>query len=319
VARWVEVELGPGDVDAGLVDELSGRLWSLGVVGIEERPLDGGGVRLVVGPAHDDPAAVLAELTTLREGDRWGGLRVRALASDEEPWLDEWRAHAEVVRVGRFVVQPAWLAAAPTRPGDVVVVLDPGRAFGHGAHPTTRQALAALERLVSAGTSALDVGCGSGVLSLAAAALGARVVAVDVAGDAVAATRANAERNGVAAFVEVSDTPVGAVRGRFDVVVANIGAATLVELAGALTARTAPGGVVVLAGVLAQRRDEVLAAYDRALGTSDGVVDATAVAAADGASHDGRWRVLAEDVLDGWWCVSLRAPADREHVDAGPG
>jgi ribosomal protein L11 methyltransferase len=103
-----------------------------------------------------------------------------------------------------------------------------------------------------AGKTVLDVGCGSGILALVALALGAKTtVAIDVDPDAVAVTRENAERNGAADRVSAATTSVGEVTGRFDVVLANIEAKTLVELAPALVARVAPGGLLVLSGILA--------------------------------------------------------------------
>ena len=122
-----------------------------------------------------------------------------------------------------------------------MVLIDPGRAFGSGSHPSTLLALAALEALVLPGSTVLDVGCGSGVLAVAAARLGAgRVVAIDIDPAAHEATLDNAARNGVA--VEVSATPLGEVAGRFDVVVANLLAPTLVELAAPLGERVGEQG-----------------------------------------------------------------------------
>ena len=142
------------------------------------------------------------------------------------------------VRVGRLHVRPSWLEPHddPPAAGERCVLLDPSRAFGSGSHPSTVACLAAVDRWVGAGTSVLDVGCGSGVLAVAAAALGVSpVVAVDVDPGAVAATAANATANGVVVDARVGSAD--AVEGRFDLVLANIGAATIVELAPALGER----------------------------------------------------------------------------------
>ena len=150
--------------------------------------------------------------------------------------------------------------------------------FRSGAHPTTRLVLAALEDLVTTGTTVLDLGCGSGVLGIAAARLGAaEVLAVDIDPAAVTATRANQERNGVS-FPVVTDLGPAPPRPRFDLVAANIGANTLIGLATTVLgwARTA-----VLSGFFAGRTDEVIAGY-AALG-------ATVLAVA--ADPDG-WTVL---------------------------
>jgi ribosomal protein L11 methyltransferase len=135
-------------------------------------------------------------------------------------------------------------------------------AFGTGTHPTTALCLAAISEAVTArpGLSVLDVGTGSGLLAIAARKLGAgRTVAVDVDPVAVRVAGENAARNGVA--LELSGAPAGEVRGAFDLVVANILANTLVELAPALDARLAPGGTLVLSGILAPQADEVRAAH----------------------------------------------------------
>jgi protein-L-isoaspartate O-methyltransferase len=129
------------------------------------------------------------------------------------------------------------------------VDIDPGRSFGTGSHPSTRLLLVELARRIGGVETVLDVGCGSGVLAVSAARLGANVVATDIEPAACAATRANAERNGLADRVAVTDRPVEAVAGCFDVVVANIGAAALISLAPALRERLAPGGWLGLSGL----------------------------------------------------------------------
>jgi ribosomal protein L11 methyltransferase len=174
---------------------------------------------------------------------------------DDESWRDAWRAHAEVVRVGPLAVVPTWLD--PPDDADLVVTIDPGTAFGSGSHPSTRLCLRALLELAP-GARVLDVGCGSGVLSVAAARLGAvEVVAIDVATEAIEATRANAARNDVE--VDARHALVDEVEGRFDVVVANIGAATLQGMAAELAARV--DGWLVLAGLLDEQVPPTVAAF----------------------------------------------------------
>ena len=249
------VDGGRVEIDVGRdeVDWVSGLLWSVGVDAVEERDdRVTGRTTLVTAP---DSAALRAAL-----GDRWP---VRALPPDESVH-DRWRAWARPVRCGRLTVVPAWMATEVDGEvdGEVVVRLDTGRAFGHGAHPTTQAVLEQVVARVRPGMGVLDVGCGSGVLAVAAAALGAeRVVALDIDDEAVRVTRRNAEANGVADRVTVSTTPVTEVDGDFDLVLANIGAATLIELAGSLVDRVAPAGALTLSGLLADRRDDVLAAY----------------------------------------------------------
>lgn len=227
------------------VDLVSGLLWGAGVSAVAEHA----GVPTVL--RTDVPAGGLAAVRAVLDG-RWPAVAVK-IADDG---LDAWRAHARAVAVGRrLVIRPPWVEA-PAETGDRLVVdIDPGRAFGHGAHPTTVLCLeavdAALDRWPAA--TVADVGCGSGVVAVAAARLGAAAVtAVDIAAEAVEATRANAVRNEVAAIVEVSlsDDPTRPLDGRgpFDVVVANIGAAALAGMADHLAA--VARRTLILSGVL---------------------------------------------------------------------
>ena len=188
---------------------------------------------------------------------------------DEEDWAEAWKEHFDVARFGeRIVVVPAWRAFDPT-PADVVLTLDPGMAFGTGQHETTRMCLETLERAVQPGARVLDAGCGSGILALVAAKLGAReVYAVDVDEDCARIALRNAEMNGVDGRVRVGQGSVGAAwpfdqppGGRFDVVVANIVAGTIVELAGELAAALAPGGRLIASGIIGERESEVIDAF----------------------------------------------------------
>ncbi|MCL4156276.1 UNVERIFIED_CONTAM: hypothetical protein GTU68_027407, partial [Idotea baltica] len=161
-----------------------------------------------------------------------------------------------------IVIEPPWLASIST-PEDLVVSLDPGLAWGHGSHPSTRLVAEELaSRRPLTGKSMLDVGCGSGVLSILGALLGLHeVVAIDIEPQAVEATLANAVVNGVEARIEVSTTALSQVQGTFDVIVANIGALTLIDLAPQLVERMSSQGLLVLSGLLEEQADEVVAAY----------------------------------------------------------
>lgn len=273
-AAWVTLRLVAPRAD---VDLAVAALWEAGVAGIEERPA-GEGVELRAGVPAGALDPVLAAL-----GERWP---TEVEAVDDTAWRDAWRAHARAWRAGRrIVVAPAW-TPLPDWAGsdDLVVRIDPGQAFGSGSHPTTRDCLAELETLVGPGSTVLDAGSGSGVLAVAAALLGAaRVRAVDVDPEAVRATAANVGAAGVADRVEVSDDPVGAGAEPVDVVVANIGAATLEELADDLVAALAPAGTLVLSGLLAEQVDRVLDRY-----RARGLVVRRTVA-------DGEWRTVVLD------------------------
>lgn len=185
---------------------------------------------------------------------------------DAEDWADAWKRHFDVERYGaRLVVVPSWRDYTPA-PRDLVLRLDPGMAFGTGQHETTRMCLEALERLVCPGARVLDVGCGSGILALAAAKLGARdVVALDIDEMCVRVARENAAANGCESIVRVArgslgvawPSDLGEPRG-FDVVVANIIARVIVELAPQLVAAAAPGGAIVVSGIIAARERDVV-------------------------------------------------------------
>jgi ribosomal protein L11 methyltransferase len=197
-----------------------------------------------------------------------GELRVRRV--DDVEWIDSWKAHYVPQRVGRIVIVPSWIDE-PGIDGEVRVTLDPGMAFGTGLHPTTRGCLALLQELGPMPPSGLDVGCGSGILALAAVALGVdRVVAFDTDPLAVEATRTNAERNGVAGRVIAREgtLPEAAVE-RHGLVLANLVASVIVGLAPRLAAHTASGGTVLASGIIAPRAEEV----ERALAASGLVVE----------------------------------------------
>jgi ribosomal protein L11 methyltransferase len=277
-ADWVTIR---AFVPTDEVDVAVAALWDAGVAGIEERtaaPATGGPTPRVELLAGAPAEAAGAALTAVAH--RWPA---EAVPVHGDQWLDTWRDWARAWRAGsRLVVVPAWLEVpAWVGADDVVVHLDPGRAFGSGAHATTRLCLAELEARVAPGATVLDVGCGSGVLAVAAARLGAETVdAIDIDPEAVAATTANAEANEVGGSVHATPTPLGRITGTYDVVVANIGAATLRAMAPDLVRTCRPGGTIVVSGVLAEQADAVGAAL------------AEAGARAAGGAADGEWRAL---------------------------
>jgi ribosomal protein L11 methyltransferase len=203
-----------------------------------------------------------------------GEISVRRLA--EEDWANAWKEHYHVAHLGkRVVIKPSWREYV-AQPGEVVVELDPGMAFGTGLHPTTRTCILALEDVIRPGDRVLDVGSGSGILSLAALKLGAaHVLALDVSPVAVEATRANASANALADRLEArlatlegaAGEPFSPIApevavldtaevGEHDVVLANIIARVIAQLAPALLRATRPAGALVASGILAERRHE---------------------------------------------------------------
>ena len=177
---------------------------------------------------------------------------------EEQNWVQLTQAQFEPIRVsGRLWIVPSWHEAPD--PAAIVLVLDPGMAFGTGSHPTTRLCLEWLERTVTPGVSLLDYGCGSGILAIAAAKLGATdVLGVDIDLQAVSAARDNAERNQVSARFEDSAKDI---RGQFDIVVANILSNPLKALAPAICGHVRPGGRLALSGILVEQAEELIGAY----------------------------------------------------------
>ena len=186
----------------------------------------------------------------------------------EADWAEAWKVHFPVLRVGRrLVIRPTWRRHRRA-PDDVVLALDPGMAFGTGLHPTTRLCLAAVESLADrgqlAGADVLDVGCGSGILSIAALKLGGRAaVGVDTDPIAIEATTANAGRNRLARRLIAREGSLPSGSGPFDVVLANLIASVLVALAPLLRDEVRPGGGVLLAsGIFVDREAEVREALE---------------------------------------------------------
>ena len=243
------------------VDRASDALWQLGVRAVEERVVPGGWVELRTSVGQDDEAVARAA-ATLDPAWAWRTEDVSTVSAET------WREFARPNWItDDLVVVPEWLdvdvdvGAPVTR-----ILIEPAGAFGLGDHPTSqlsaRALRAALADLATDGTrrlDVLDVGCGTGVLSVVAAVCGARSVrAIDISADAVAATVANARLNGVADVIDVDDTAVRDIAGTFDVVVANILAPVLIASAADLRRVTARDGVLVVSGILADAHDHVI-------------------------------------------------------------
>jgi ribosomal protein L11 methyltransferase len=227
--------------------------------------------------AEDTRAHIENGLSLLRMIDASAVGDLQAQRVTEEDWANAWKEHYQPLKLGRrVVIRPSWREYRPE--GDEVVIdLDPGMAFGTGLHPTTRNCVLLLEEAVRPGARMLDAGCGSGILSLAALKLGAgSALALDVSAVAVEATRENARINGLAeqvdarlATLEGADgepyfplppgiTILGGEIGTFDLVVANIIARVIAQLAPALVRATRPGGTLIASGIIQERRDEAV-------------------------------------------------------------
>ncbi len=254
------------------VELASDALWGLGVVAVEERAGDDGLVELWTSIGDD---ALDSDVQLPRS---WPFRFVEV----DEAVADTWRQFAQPIWVeADLVVRPAWVPFE-AQVGVTVLHIEPGATFGMGDHPTTILSLRAIRRLVRPGFTVLDVGCGSGVLAIGACVFGAAAaVGVDIAPAAVPVTIANAHANGVTDRIEVSTTDLADVDGIYDLVVANILAPTLFALAGDLQRVLAPGGALVISGILTAAHQHVLAAL-------------------------APLAVVATDEMDGWAAVTLR-------------
>jgi ribosomal protein L11 methyltransferase len=187
----------------------------------------------------------------------------------EADWAEAWKAHFPVLRVGRrLVIRPTWRRHRRS-PDDIVLALDPGMAFGTGLHPTTRLCLAGVESLadrgVLDGARVLDVGCGSGILAIAAVKLGARdALGLDTDPIAVDATTANAARNRLAQRIDARQGSLPSANGPFDVVLANLIASLLVDLTALLRGELRPGGVLLASGIFIDREPDVRESFSKA-------------------------------------------------------
>ncbi len=267
------------DVAPEMVDEVSALLFELGAEGVEERDegtlaksASTGKVTLVAAfSTREDAEEAMAQL---REPQELMGLEAGALSPRYEEivgdaWRDAWKEHYRPFTIARtndgraVVVRPPWEDHA-AKPGEHVLELEPGRAFGTGLHETTRlvaQALADHAREL-AGVTLLDVGCGSGVLALIALVLGApRAVAVDIDSESIDVTRENAARNALTDRIDASTTAIEDVDLVSPVVVANIEARILIPMAAELDRHVAPGGLLLLSGILVPQKNDVRAAY----------------------------------------------------------
>lgn len=261
--NWLEISL---DLHADLAEpaaELLGRIAPNGaaVEMLEE------GVRVRAWLPDDD--ALPARRKQLEEG-LWHLSQIQPFPDpdfkfvEEEPWEVAWKEHYQPLEIGeRLQILPSWME--PEDDERIPILLEPGMAFGTGAHTTTRHCLEALEDLVTQGISIADLGCGSGILAIAAAQLGAgKVVALDIDGQAVKLAQENALRNGVAdrmrvlegSLAELDDA--GDIDG-FDLIVANIRASVLEDFIQSGIARhMADGGRLVMSGILEDQLDSLL-------------------------------------------------------------
>jgi ribosomal protein L11 methyltransferase len=256
---FVHVDVAPDDVD-----EISALLFELGAEGVEERD-----ETTLAKSAASGKITLVGAFSTREDADQ-AILELDAALSPRyeevvgDGWRDAWKEHYKPYAIAEgLVVRPPW-EAYEAKPGEKVLELEPGRAFGTGLHETTRLVVQAIKKYASEskGKLVIDVGCGSGILALAALTLGAeRAIAIDNDPDVIDVTRENAARNGLAARIDASTTDVAALSATAPLVLANIEAHVLIPMAPALIERVEPGGLLFLSGVLVPQTQSVQAAY----------------------------------------------------------
>ena len=266
--RALVLSVAPDDVEVAADD-----LWSLGVMAVEERAVRGSvTVELWTSLGEDTP------LGDALQHLRWPW-RVETF---DDAVTETWRAFAQPTWVADdLVVHPEWVDVGDVG-ASIAIAIEPGSTFGMGDHPTTVLSMRALRDAITPGCSVLDVGCGSGVLAIAACCFGAaNAVGIDISPAAVPTTEHNARINGVDDRIQVSTTPLAEIDDCFDVVVANILAPALIDLAAHLQRVLAAEGTLIISGILAARHDHVLAALMPL-------------------------RVVAREQRDTWTAISLR-------------
>lgn len=265
--KWLEFSIQVDSEDVEAVAELVAPYGYGGVV-IEEIPP---ATTFWVKAYLPQDQASYATQKRIEDGIRYLSL-IRPLSPlqwrelEEEDWANAWKVHFQAHKVGeRLVIVPTWQEYIPQE-GELILQMDPGMAFGTGLHPTTQMCLRELEKRLEPGMTVLDLGTGSGILSIAAAKLGARaVLALDIDNVAVDVAQSNIHQNGLesvitAAWGSLPLSNIGNLEmawGNFDLVVANIVARVITELAPELVAAPKPGGILIASGLLDTTADDV--------------------------------------------------------------
>jgi len=201
----------------------------------------------------------LARLKKLDTAGQWGRLEFALTRTEQESWQDSWKQFWKPTKVGKkLVVCPSWGEYKP-KPGQTVIRLDPGMAFGTGTHDSTRLCMELAEQVVTGGERVLDLGCGSGILAITALLLGAdHALGIDVDQVAVSSAGENAALNEVSAraFFRKGNLADG-VDGCYDIIFANIVADVILRLVPDIPRILAPGGVFIASGIIQERAQEV--------------------------------------------------------------
>jgi ribosomal protein L11 methyltransferase len=253
--RWLQISL---RVPKAFVEAISNFLMEQGATGIEEIEESPKGEKLKAYFLRDDKEAgvlralrrYLKSLQTIQP--EISQVRIESVTIPEQDWGEKWKRFFKPFHVtSRIVVKPPWSSFQPKKK-EMSIVINPGMAFGTGTHATTKLCIHALENgLRKKGLSVLDVGTGSGILSIVAARMGAReVLGVDTDEVAVEAARENVRQNAVSDLVKVREGSIGNIRRQFDVVVANIDLRGLRRIRGTLLRRLKGKGLLILSGLI---------------------------------------------------------------------
>jgi len=268
--EWLQVSVTVENETAEAVAEVLSRYASRGVV-IEAGP-DGWNAGPVIVRAYLPADDQLRANKRSVEEALWHLGQIQPIPAPsfqsiaEADWAEAWKKQLKVLHIGqRIVIRPSWLDYTPA-PKEIVIQLDPGMAFGTGLHPTTQMCLMTLEELVRPGAQVLDLGTGSGILAIAAAKLGAgRVLAVDNDPMAVKTARGNVATNEVQGTIDLINGSLTDVSGNYDLLVVNILAKVIVEMAQqGLTKLVRPGGKLIAAGIIAEQKPQVITALEQA-------------------------------------------------------
>ncbi|MCB9642958.1 MAG: 50S ribosomal protein L11 methyltransferase [Myxococcales bacterium] len=251
-------------------EAFGGVLMEMGALGVEERAID---ERLILQQYQGDMKLIAyfgeePDATMLESVGEWAvqfGVDLETAAWSvhrDDGWSTNWRRFFHPLEISeRLVIRPSW-EPYDAKPNQVVLELDPGMAFGTGHHETTSQCLRLLEQHVKPGQSVLDVGCGSGILSIAAILLGAQhATGVDIDPDAIMVAKENAELNGTLEACTFSTTMIEDVEETAPIVLANIQAHILLPMQEALWAHTEAGGVLILSGLLNEQAEDVKTSF----------------------------------------------------------
>jgi ribosomal protein L11 methyltransferase len=200
----------------------------------------------------------------------FGSLEITTRLIDDADWENNWKKYYKPIEIGGIQILPEWLENEK-REGLTHLMLDPGMAFGTGEHETTKMCLELMQSVPMSGKILFDIGCGSGILGIAAAKLGASVFMSDIDTTSVLTAKKNAERNGVSDIVKIEcadllsekneENKDGNDINKADIIVANITADILMRLACVINAYVKNGGIVIISGVIKERKEEVIKCY----------------------------------------------------------